>query len=99
MKHEEHSLRDEGNTKIDHYYCAYACMCVHVLVRSCVCVCVGGVSIIVHLRACVGAFMCMCMHVCRACLRVCVCMYVCVWVCMCGRICIYVWASACLAIR
>ena len=54
--------------------CACMCWCVHVYV------CVVGVSIIVHLRACVDAFMCMCMHVIRACLRGCVCMCVCVGV-------------------
>ena len=78
VKHEEHSLRDEGNTKIDHYYCAYACMCVHVLVRSCVCVCSWRVYY------CASTCMCWCVHVyvyaCVSCMSTCVCMYVCVGV-------------------
>ncbi len=48
----------------------YACVCVRVCVRVCVCVCV---------RVCVRACVCVCV---RVCLCVCVCVRACVCVCM-----------------
>ena len=75
---------------------ASVCMCMHVCVHACVCVC-AYVCMCVH--ACVYVCMCVCMHVC-VCVHmcVCVCMHVCMWyVCMC--VCMHVRVCVCMHVH